>query len=229
MVGECNDLQPIDYCDRVPSGQFGATCAVADPELNVTQGTMKEKGIMTSEYLAFIAFDLGDTMMIEETEHKDADGETLRAELIVGMAEWIRDLKAQGILLGLIADTKVGTYQNVLRQHGLWHCFQVFSISDELGVSKPHPKMFDHARSVASQLGAPTDYLLMVGNDYQRDIVGAKRSGYDACWFHWNDRDRALEEALAADGIVKSATELRQWTEVVTAFDKSTMMFNSMV
>lgn len=94
MVGECNDLQPIDCCDRVPSGQFGATCAVADPKLNVTQGTMKEKGIMTSEYLAFIAFDLGDTMMIEETEHKDADGVTLRAELIVGMAEWIRDLKA---------------------------------------------------------------------------------------------------------------------------------------
>lgn len=168
---------------------------------------------MAKLYRAFICFDLGDTIMIEETENKDAHGVTVSADLIPGMADLIRDLDRRAILLGLVADTKIGTYRNVLMQHQLWEAFGVFSISDELGVVKPHPTMFEHARREAEALGAPTSQILMVGNNYARDVVGAKDAGFDACWFYWNERYPVPRDRSAADGTVASATALRQWID----------------
>lgn len=160
---------------------------------------------------ALICFDLGDTIMIEETEEKDTDAVTQRADLIPGLASLLQSLYDEGVLLGLIADTKIGTYQNVLRQHGLYDLFSVFAISDELGVQKPHPLMFAHARAEARRLGYETDRAIMIGNNYHRDIVGGRSAGFHTCWFHWNDRYPIDCTTEAADGIVTSAEELKQW------------------
>ena len=166
---------------------------------------------MTGNYKVFIAFDLGDTIMIEETEEKDADGVTLRADLIPGLEGLLRRLANEGVLLGLIADTMIGTYKNVLKQHGLYDLFQVFSISDELGVRKPHPRMFNYAKEQAERKGFSGKDMLMVGNNYDRDIVGGKLAGYSTCWFYWNDRYPYDEGASAADGTVTTAADLSDW------------------
>lgn len=149
--------------------------------------------------------------MIEETEEKDANGVTLRAELIPGLEAFLHELSGEGVLLGLIADTMVDTYKNVLKQHGLYHLFKVFSISDELGVRKPHPLMFSHAKEQAENQGLARNHMLMVGNNYDRDIVGGKQAGYSTCWYHWNERYPYDETAPAADGTVTTAAELRDW------------------
>jgi phosphoglycolate phosphatase-like HAD superfamily hydrolase len=117
----------------------------------------------------FICFDLGDTIMIEETEEKDAEATTQTADLIPGLADLIRALHAQGVMLGLVADTRPGTYRNVLRQHEL----------------------------------------------LDRDIAGGKEAGFETCWFHWNDRypGPEREKAVAADGMVASAEELRRFID----------------
>ena len=95
--------------------------------------------------LKAILFDLGDVIMREETEQK-VDGVTQRAELVPGMADLLRDLKGEGKRLGLVADTREGTYLNVLRQHALYDLFDAFAISDLLGAEKPDRRMFAHAR-----------------------------------------------------------------------------------
>ena len=43
-----------------------------------------------------VFFDLGDTIMIEATEVKDAAGVTLRADLVPGAAATLHALKEQG-------------------------------------------------------------------------------------------------------------------------------------
>src|SRR5205823_15072153 len=94
--------------------------------------------------LKAVLFDLGDVIMREETEQK-VDGVTQRAELVPGMADLLRDLKGEGKRLGLVADTREGTYLNVLRQHALYDLFDAFAISDLLGAEKPDRRMFAHA------------------------------------------------------------------------------------
>ncbi len=151
-------------------------------------------------------FDLGDTIMQEETEVKDPSKTTLEAQLFPGMKEALQQLKHQGYRLALIADTRPGTYKNVLRQHGIYDLFSAFAISEELQTSKPHRRMFDH---VLQELHVDAEDAVMCGNNLARDIAGANALGMRTVWFHWNDRyptepKNALE---TPDFIVHSAKE----------------------
>jgi len=142
---------------------------------------------MAHDELAAILFDLGDVIMREETEEK-LDEVTQRADLVPGMADLLRQLRRQGRRLGLVADTRAGTYRNVLRQHGLYDLFETFAISDHLGCVKPDRRMFAHA---LDELGIPpTDWsrVVMVGNNLARDIRGANALGLISVWLAWNER-----------------------------------------
>ena len=160
--------------------------------------------------LAALLFDLGDTLMVEETEIKDAGGTTLRAELVPDMAEALRDFKAAGFRLALVADSRPHTPENVLHQHGLWELFEVLAVSEIVGVSKPEPSIF---RAALDALGIPeADYgrVVMVGNNLERDIAGANRLGLISVFFHLNDRRRT--QPITPDEVpcytVASAAEL---------------------
>ncbi len=139
-------------------------------------------------HLRAICFDFGDTLADEATEEKDAAGVTLRADLIPGAAALIHQLKRRGYPLALVADGYPGTYRNVLAQHALYDCFDVFAISEEVGVVKPDPRMFAHA---LDQLGVSPDAYgrtIMVGNHLERDIKGANALGIISVWLDWAPR-----------------------------------------
>ena len=138
--------------------------------------------------LRAICFDFGDTLADEATEEKDAMGVTQRAGLIPGAAELVYTLKRRGYPLALVADGYPGTYRNVLTQHALYDCFDVFAISEEIGVCKPDARMFTHA---LDQLGVPLDAYgstMMVGNHLERDIKGANALGMISVWLDWAPR-----------------------------------------
>ena len=135
-----------------------------------------------------ICLDCGDTLVDEGTEVKDAMGTTLHADLIPGAADMVRTLKRRGYPLALVADGPVGTFHNVLTQYNLYDCFDVFAISQEVGVEKPDPQMFITA---LDQLGIqPQDYerVVMVGNNLARDIKGANALGIVSVWLNWSPR-----------------------------------------
>ena len=137
-----------------------------------------------------LLFDLVDTLMVEESEVKDAEGTTLRADLIPGVAEALRWFKDRGYGLALVADSRPNTPVNVLRQHGLYHLFDYLAISEVVGVEKPNSPIF---RAALEALGiAESEYgrVAMVGNNLERDVVGANRLGLVSIFFHWNDRRR---------------------------------------
>ena len=66
-------------------------------------------------------------------------------------------------------------------------------ISQEVGVSKPNPAIFDHALRM---LNMSRDEVLMIGDSPTSDILGANRAGVDACWF--NARGKILPEGVFA-------------------------------
>jgi putative hydrolase of the HAD superfamily len=135
-----------------------------------------------------VLFDLGDTLMVEESEEKDGERTTQRADLFPGAAELLWALRRAGYLIGLVADTRPGTYRNVLRQHGIWSAFDVFAISEEIGCEKPDPRIFRHARD---RLGIRPDEagrVAMVGNNLARDVRGANEAGMVSVWLRHNER-----------------------------------------
>ena len=136
-----------------------------------------------------VCFDFGDTLADEASEVKDETLTTLRAELIPGAGEVVKDLHSRGYTLALIADGRPGTYTNVLKQHGIHNLFAVFAISELVGVEKPDKRMFVHA---LDKLGIePADYakVIMVGNRLDRDVRGANDLGMISVWLDWSPRN----------------------------------------
>ena len=137
-----------------------------------------------------VLLDCGDTLVDEGTEVKDERGVTLRAKLIPGAERAVRRLHRRGYTLALVVDGFVDTFRNVLMPRGLWDLFAARSISEEVGVEKPESAMFTRALN-ALGLG-PEDYgrVVMVGNNLERDIAGARRLGLGTIWVTWAPRRR---------------------------------------
>lgn len=142
-----------------------------------------------------IFFDLGDTLMDETTEIKDQNLVTIDAELIDGAKDVLVKLKELGYKIALVADTRIGTYKNVLGKFDLFRYFDCFAISEELGISKPNPEIFLFA---LNSLGIDKeDYknVIMVGNNLKKDIAGANRLGLISVWIHRNERYPSIPES----------------------------------
>jgi len=135
-----------------------------------------------------VCLDFGDTLADEASEVKDDTLTTLSAELIPGASELLHELKGRGYKLALVADGRPGTYSNVLRQHSVHELFDVFSISEEVGVEKPDARMF---LAALNALGIePEDHArtVMVGNRLDRDVRGANDLGMVSVWIDWSGR-----------------------------------------
>jgi FMN phosphatase YigB (HAD superfamily) len=141
-----------------------------------------------------VLLDCGDTLVDEGTEVKDERGATLRAEMIPGAERALRRLHRRGYTLALVADGFVDTFRNVLMPRGLWELFSARAISEEVGVDKPESAMFTRALDDL-RLGSE-DYwrVVMVGNNLERDIAGARRLGLGTIWVNWAPRRRKLAE-----------------------------------
>ncbi len=77
--------------------------------------------------------------------------------------------------------------------------------SEESGVDKPHPYIFHLA---LRKLNATPDQVCMVGDSYEKDIIGATRLGIESFWVSDSERD-----VRNSKNITKVAS-LRQLLEV---------------
>ena len=127
-------------------------------------------------------------MADEASEVKDDTLTTLHAELIPGASELLHELKRRGYKLALVADGRPGTYSNVLRQHSVHELFDVFAISEEVGVEKPDARMFVAALDALGINFEDYDRTVMVGNRLDRDIRGANKLGMESVWIDWSGR-----------------------------------------
>jgi FMN phosphatase YigB (HAD superfamily) len=152
-----------------------------------------------------ICWDLGDVIFSEDTELKTADGITEKVVLIPGIGELLCSLADRDIPMAIVSDTRIGACENVLGPHGLERCFAHRTISEALGVEKPHESMF---LTTAEALRVPLSRLAMVGNHYYRDVEGANRVGMTAIWFNWNERYPHPDATPAASYTVSDAAEL---------------------
>ena len=87
---------------------------------------------------------------------------------------------------------------------GIAGCFAAILISEELGVAKPDARFFQAA---CDSLGLPPADLLCVGDTPAADVLGARASGIDACWYAPSGA-AWTESAGAPDYVIRSLKEL---------------------
>ncbi|MEW7292302.1 YjjG family noncanonical pyrimidine nucleotidase [Aquimarina sp. 2304DJ70-9] len=70
-----------------------------------------------------------------------------------------------------------------LSSSGIRHYFKTITDSEEVGVKKPNPFIFEHAIKVS---GAHTTNSIMIGDNYEADILGAEALGLKTICFNYH-------------------------------------------
>jgi len=108
--------------------------------------------------------------------------------------------------LGIITNGFTALQQIRLERTGLRDYFDALVISEEVGVPKPDPRIFDYALELAGNPDRAR--VLMVGDTAESDIRGGMNAGLATCWL--NAHGRALPEGIEPTWTVTSLSELEQ-------------------
>lgn len=109
------------------------------------------------------------------------------------------------IKMGIITNGFTELQQARLERTGLKNHFDLVVISEQIGIAKPHPGIFEHALAL---MGQPArDRVLMVGDTLETDILGGFNAGLDTCWL--NKDNKSLVENILFKFEVSSLTELK--------------------
>ncbi|MGE3062843.1 MAG: HAD family hydrolase [bacterium] len=152
----------VEWLEKYYTLQTSASADVVFSELNIEPSDKLKKEVLEI---------MQKNLMITENR------------IIDGMKELILSLK-EDYMLAIISDSGFtpGRYlREVIRQVGLNDAFSIYAFSDEVGVSKPHRKIFEY---VLMSLGAKPYEAVHIGDIPVTDIKGANEIGMRSVHFH---------------------------------------------
>ena len=88
--------------------------------------------------------------------------------------------------IGVVTNNLVAEQREKLRHCGLDQHVDELIASEEAGVSKPDPRIFELA---LKRLHCPADQAVMVGDSWANDVLGARGAGIRAMWFNLAGED----------------------------------------
>ena len=92
----------------------------------------------------------------------------------------LEGLKRRGLSIGLISNASDDDNTQALIDKGGFRPYLEFIVSSAaFGKRKPHPDIF---RSVLGRFAVPPEQAVMVGDDYEADILGASGVGMQSIW-----------------------------------------------
>ncbi|WP_407579120.1 pyrimidine 5'-nucleotidase [Citrobacter koseri] len=110
------------------------------------------------------------------------------------------------VKMGIITNGFTSLQQIRLERTGLRDRFDLLVISEEVGVAKPDPRIFDYA---LEQAGSPDrSRVLMVGDTAESDILGGINTGLSTCWLNAHHREQPA--GIEPTWTVASLSELEQ-------------------
>ncbi len=139
--------------------------------------------------------------------------------LLPGAADAIAALGAR-YRLALISDTAYSpgrVLRQVLEAHGVAQHFDFLTYSDEVGVSKPHPRIFETALAACD---AEAAHAVHIGDIERTDIAGARAMGMRSILFRGDPSGRYYDEngedRTAADAVAHGWQDV---LSIISTFD----------
>ncbi|HTX93198.1 MAG TPA: HAD-IIIA family hydrolase [Anaerolineales bacterium] len=150
-----------------------------------------------------LLFDWGDTLMRDFKEFSSPMKDWPKVEAVPGAAEMLSALHPDWTL-ALATNADVSDEADIraaLQRAGLDRWLEKIYCFRKIGHKKPSPEFF---RYILEDLGLSPDRVVMVGDNYEADVLGANACGLKAVWFNphtdeerKNERQRTVRRLAA--------------------------------
>ena len=130
-----------------------------------------------------ILFDWGDTLMRVFSEYTGPMKDWPRLEAVPGAVDML-DALHEDWILALATNAAASDEADIraaLRRVDLERRLDKVYCFKTIGHRKPSPEFFDF---ILKDLGLPAERVIMVGDDLEADVLGARRAGLRAVWFN---------------------------------------------
>ena len=182
---------------------------------NIDLWTRYSKGEITRDYLIVERFrrpfSFGEGLNTDEAYCLEASDRFLdfcscKPGLVEGAKELMDYLRDKGYHMHMCSNGFHEVQYKKLRACGLYDYFDTIILSENAGYNKPAPEYFDYA---FKKTGAKKESTLMIGDNFQTDILGAKRAGLRVAYFN------RYPEYPATEPIDYEVTSLRQLMDIL--------------
>ena len=124
--------------------------------------------------------------------------------LLPGARELLEALRERGCKLGIVSNGFASTHHRKIDVLGLRPLVDAIFLADEMGMVKPDPRCFTFA---CRTLGSEPRRTAMVGDRYDRDVIGAHAAGLFSVLFDLHAIP-VPPEAPTPDAVVKTLPEV---------------------
>ncbi|WP_323704133.1 YjjG family noncanonical pyrimidine nucleotidase [Mammaliicoccus sp. Dog046] len=104
--------------------------------------------------------------------------------LVDGAIDILEYLTAAGYRLYSASNGVYSTQMKRMKASGIIDYFEDHFISEKIGHEKPDKRFFEHCLNTIGDVNK--QHILMVGDTYSSDIIGAQLFGIDACYYNHN-------------------------------------------
>ncbi len=139
------------------------------------------KGKISKDYLrdarfsrTLLKFDIVDTELTSYLSEGYLDLSPRQTDVFPHTHETLDYLKKEGYRMHIITNGFKEVQHIKLSQSKLTNYFDLILCSEEVGVNKPAPGIFNHA---LQSTGAKATDSVMIGDDFEVDVLGAVQSG----------------------------------------------------
>lgn len=202
----------IDYCRAVGISSWEGLWAQFfgdDPRLKPLQGWAPEYRLKAWS-AALAEFDVEDSQLANEladTFIKERRTRHIAFPETLSVLEKLRGNYPLGLITNGAPDIQLAKIDG----SGIRHYFDSITISGEVGIGKPDPKIFDTALQA---LGSSVEDTLMVGNSLGRDVAGAQKFGMRAVWVNRTGATRKIDVEPYAE-----ITSLEELQDILGSID----------
>jgi YjjG family noncanonical pyrimidine nucleotidase len=121
-----------------------------------------------------------DAAVADQAARAYREGYVVSRRAVEGAEVLLRQLKTSA-RIAIVSNNLLEEQRDKLRQCGLEPYIDALVVSEQAGVSKPDPFIFELA---LERLGCRAAEAVMIGDSWANDVIGAETAGIRAIWFN---------------------------------------------
>ncbi|MDA3890398.1 MAG: YjjG family noncanonical pyrimidine nucleotidase [Salinivirgaceae bacterium] len=150
--------------------------------LQYRNGELRKEVLRTKRFSdSLIKFGIHDEALAKKLSTAYINESPYKTKLFPNTIETLEYLKAKGYRMFLLSNGFLEVQVIKIRESKLEPFFEKMMTSEEAGYQKPHQKIFEYALKTVNSRKSES---IMIGDDIDNDIFGAKRFGMDTIYFN---------------------------------------------